>query len=135
MEWGIYLKTMKVLATLSAQKVMAIVFWNRHLVFCQCTFWMMAMPINLEAYHETSYKTSYKKHQNKLSSMLSYSVVLLHNNTYHHFAIYIADLLQHLNQKVSDQPDVQPGTDSKQLLCIHAAGKMVYEELQNNVEV
>ncbi|KAJ4427362.1 hypothetical protein ANN_24982 [Periplaneta americana] len=92
--------------TLSTQKVMATVFWDRKGVLL-LDFMPKGTTINANRYCETLRKLQ-QAIQNKRRGMLSRGVVLLHDNARLHIAASTRELLDQFGWEIFDHPPYSP---------------------------
>ncbi|KAJ4441265.1 hypothetical protein ANN_11119 [Periplaneta americana] len=99
-------KPKKFKQTLSTQKVMATVFWDRKGVLL-LDFMPKGTTINANRYCETLRKLQ-RAIQNKRRGMLSRGVVLLHDNARPHTAASTRELLDQFGWEIFDHPPYSP---------------------------
>jgi hypothetical protein len=87
-------KPKKFKQTLFARKLMATVFWDRKELL-MVEFMQQGTTITSETYWETP-KTRCRAIQNKRHGMLTFVVVLLHNDARPHTAASVRALMEHL---------------------------------------
>lgn len=108
MEWRHTMSPVKVKAkqTLSARKVMATVFWDRHGVLL-VEFMERGTTINAAAYCDTLTKLR-RAIQNKRRGLLTSGVLLLHDNARPHSAIQTQNLIRSFGWEQIDHPPYSP---------------------------
>ncbi|KAJ4425723.1 hypothetical protein ANN_27919 [Periplaneta americana] len=99
-------KSRKLKQTLSTQKVMATVFWDRKGVLL-LDFMPKGTTINANCYCETLRKLR-RAIQNKRRGILSRGVVLLHDNARPHIAASTRELLDQFGWEIFDHPPYSP---------------------------
>jgi histone-lysine N-methyltransferase SETMAR len=117
----------------SARKLTATVFWDRKgLVMVE--FIQQGTTIMSQVYCETL-KKLHSAIQNERSGMLTFGVVLLHDNACPHTAARTRALLEHFNRELYDHPPYSPDlTLSNYHLFIYLKNWLRPQHFSNNEE-
>jgi hypothetical protein len=119
---------------LSARKLMATTFWDRKGVLMM-EFMQQGTTILSEGYCETLKKLS-RAIQNKRHGMLTYGVVLLHDNHCLHTVARTQALLEHFSWELFDYPPCSPGlAPSNYHLVTYRKNWLRYQNFNNNEQL